>query len=190
MATNRPHDEYCWHCDMAEFAGITYAAAHTEAASPNRCKCGVLRSVSHYCSALDHAWVGKRPILSGCLYHSDDPYPAGCADCRDRDQQDAAPEQTCRDHGPHLGFHWCPECYQRAFTAGVESTQGSGRDVALEGALKAKAEEWEVEAATCENRRGIENFKRDPQRFAILTRVARELRALLSAPAAAGSEPK
>jgi hypothetical protein len=31
MATNRPHDEYCWHCDMAEFAGITYAAAHTEA---------------------------------------------------------------------------------------------------------------------------------------------------------------
>jgi hypothetical protein len=68
--------------------------------------------------------------------------------------------------------------------------QQAGERARLREALKAKAEEWEVEAATCENRRGIENFKRDPQRFAILTRVARELRALLSAPAAAGSEPK
>ena len=35
----RPHDAYCWKCDMAEFAGITYEAAHTEAVSPNRCRC-------------------------------------------------------------------------------------------------------------------------------------------------------
>jgi hypothetical protein len=84
------------------------------------------------------------------------------------------PPQTCRDHGPHLGFHWCPECYQRAFTAGVESTQGSGRDVALEGALKAKAEEWRKKTAG----------------YSVWDDAADEIDALRSAPAAAGSEPK
>jgi hypothetical protein len=32
-----------------------------------------------------------------------------------------AEQQTCRDHGPHPGFHWCPECYQRAYAAGHEA---------------------------------------------------------------------
>jgi hypothetical protein len=43
-------------------------------------------------------------------------------------QQDAAPEQTCRDHGPHLGFHWCPECYQRAFHAGQQAALASSQE--------------------------------------------------------------
>lgn len=83
MMEARPHDAYCWKCDMAEFAGITYEAAHISQVSPNRCRCGVLVSASHYCSALDHAWIGPRPLRRGCLYHADDPYPAGCADCAD-----------------------------------------------------------------------------------------------------------
>ena len=81
--TERPHDQHCQRCDMAEFSGITYEAAHAEAYSPNRCRCGVLVSVSHYCSALDHAWVSARKLARGCLYHREDPYPAGCADCAD-----------------------------------------------------------------------------------------------------------
>jgi hypothetical protein len=66
---------------MAEFAGITYEAAHVSQVSPNRCKCGVPVTVSHFCAARDHAWVGTRPMVQGCIYHSDDPYPAGCPDC-------------------------------------------------------------------------------------------------------------
>ena len=68
---------------MAEFAGITYEAAHTAPWSANRCRCGVPITVSHFCSSLDHAWVAKRPRVKGCLYHADDPYPGGCADCAD-----------------------------------------------------------------------------------------------------------
>jgi hypothetical protein len=82
-ANERPHDQYCWHCDMAEFASLTYDAAHTEPSSPNRCRCGVLATIGHYCSVLGHAWVGQRPRRKGCLYHQDDPYPAGCPDCAD-----------------------------------------------------------------------------------------------------------
>ena len=83
MAAERPHDAYCWKCDMAEFAGITYSSAHTDPSSPNRCRCGVYIAVSHFCSSLDHAWVGGREPRKGCLYHADDPYPAGCVDCAD-----------------------------------------------------------------------------------------------------------
>ena len=28
--------------------------------TPSLCRCGVVANTSHYCSALDHAWVGKR----------------------------------------------------------------------------------------------------------------------------------
>jgi hypothetical protein len=28
-------------------------------AAPARCRCGVLASVSHFCSALDHCWVSR-----------------------------------------------------------------------------------------------------------------------------------
>jgi hypothetical protein len=35
--------------------------------------------------------------------------------------QPQAERETCRDHGSHLGFHWCPECYQRAYAAGHEA---------------------------------------------------------------------
>jgi hypothetical protein len=76
------------------------------------------------------------------------------------------PPQTCRDHGPHLGFHWCPECYQRAYAAGW----GASR-TALEGAL-----EW------C-----IDYFEFDSDSDAVLAKRLTEFRALLSAPAAAGS---
>jgi hypothetical protein len=45
-------------------AGRKLRAALKASASPgwqrsrqSRCKCGVLASVSHYCSTLDHAWV-------------------------------------------------------------------------------------------------------------------------------------
>jgi hypothetical protein len=83
MMDERPHDKYCWKCDMAEFASMTYQSAHIDATSPNRCCCGVVASVSHFCSALGHAWVAGRKLLRGCIYHRDDPYPAGCADCSD-----------------------------------------------------------------------------------------------------------
>lgn len=79
----RLHDKYCATCDLAEFSGITYEAAHAASTSPNRCRCGVPVNVSHYCSALDHAFVGARPLAPGCLYHREDPYPAGCPDCAD-----------------------------------------------------------------------------------------------------------
>lgn len=81
--TERPHDKYCGICDMAEFAGITYEAAHIASTSPNRCRCGVPVNVSHFCSSLSHAWVGKRQRTEGCIYHRGDPYPAGCPDCAD-----------------------------------------------------------------------------------------------------------
>lgn len=77
----RQHDEYCPKCDLAEFAGITYEAAHIDATSPNRCKCGVPINVSHFCASMAHAWVSARRLAKGCLYHADDPYPAGCANC-------------------------------------------------------------------------------------------------------------
>jgi hypothetical protein len=48
-----------------------------------RCRCGVVSEVSHYCSALGHAWVGRRAIVKGCPDHWDDPYPGGCPDCAD-----------------------------------------------------------------------------------------------------------
>jgi hypothetical protein len=79
----RPHDAYCWKCDMAEFAGLTYEAAHIDACSPNRCRCGVPVNVSHFCALLNHAWVGRRLLSKGCIYHRDDPYPGGCPDCAD-----------------------------------------------------------------------------------------------------------
>jgi hypothetical protein len=72
------------------------------------------------------------------------------------------PPQTCRDHGPHLGFHWCPECYQRAYAAGWDASRTT-----LEGALKAKAEEWHKKTAG----------------YSVWDDAADEIDALLSAPA-------
>jgi hypothetical protein len=40
------------------------------------------------------------------------------------------PPQTCRDHGPHLGFHWCPECYQRAYAAGWDALRTTHEQIA------------------------------------------------------------
>ena len=60
----------------------------------------------------------------------------------------------------------------------LQSRAESGDSIVSE-AIKALIEEWPRQAALCEPRRGIPNFDRDPQRFSVLTRCARELEAAL-----------
>lgn len=98
-----PTVQLCWkqaptmgRCDRRKKHGGPCAwesvaqIAAAERRQREACQCGVAGGVSHYCSARDHCWVGKKlaatpaPFLiqsaKGCPYHVP-AYPAGCPEC-------------------------------------------------------------------------------------------------------------
>lgn len=155
----RPHEQGRLRCSSCGNVAQHVWPSKTSIASLE-CVCGKVGTLSYdlpdapACGHDPSVYQWFKTVGDSDTIDTSQPFCARCAlaAAEQKCQQLERERQTCRDHGPHLGCHYCPECYQRAYAAGWEAserTQAQMRE-ALETAIALRERQLYETCPDCE----------------------------------------